>query len=294
IWAILRHNEMLTWPEKTKIGNWALAYTKYKLWKSTDFTKRSSHKGKRHVSYPTVKGGTDQALSSSGRADAGANRNLRQLLQTKWNLDWETRIRLVMGSAQGLAYLRHDCVPTILYRDILSGHNVVGNWLKEGSHHDAKYDAHISAAKKCSLRCRCKKGFGKVPPACIFAAVIPALMIAELYFFDCSFASQLAEQKKVNLKKPSAYHYDIFLLGFLWRFLIGGFRMIWSRFGHIRLVVVVFGGALYMRRRPMIRVESQMNGGGQERGISCGTVSTPMVVGMGAACEIAMKEMVYD
>ncbi|CBI15471.3 unnamed protein product, partial [Vitis vinifera] len=50
-------------------------------------------------------------------------------------------------------------------------------------------------------------------------------------------------------------------------------------------------GALYMRRRPRIRVEPQMNGGGQERGIRSGTVPTPLVVGMGAACELAMKEM---
>ena len=53
-------------------------------------------------------------------------------------------------------------------------------------------------------------------------------------------------------------------------------------------------GALYMRRRPRIRVEPQMNGGGQERGIRSGTVPTPLVVGMGAACELAMKEMAYD
>lgn len=53
-------------------------------------------------------------------------------------------------------------------------------------------------------------------------------------------------------------------------------------------------GALYMRRRPRIRVEPQMNGGGQERGIRSGTVPTPLVVGMGAACEIAKKEMEYD
>lgn len=53
-------------------------------------------------------------------------------------------------------------------------------------------------------------------------------------------------------------------------------------------------GALYMRRRPRVRVEPQMNGGGQERGIRSGTVPTPLVVGMGAACELAMKEMEYD
>ncbi|CAL9761033.1 unnamed protein product [Musa acuminata subsp. burmannicoides] len=53
-------------------------------------------------------------------------------------------------------------------------------------------------------------------------------------------------------------------------------------------------GALYVRRRPRVRIEPQMNGGGQERGIRSGTVPTPLVVGMGAACEIAMKEMDYD
>ncbi|TYI28930.1 hypothetical protein ES332_A05G279300v1 [Gossypium tomentosum] len=53
-------------------------------------------------------------------------------------------------------------------------------------------------------------------------------------------------------------------------------------------------GALYMRRRPRIRVEPQMNGGGQERGIRSGTVPTPLVVGIGAACDLAMKEMEYD
>ncbi|MED6210619.1 cysteine desulfurase [Stylosanthes scabra] len=53
-------------------------------------------------------------------------------------------------------------------------------------------------------------------------------------------------------------------------------------------------GALYLRRRPRIRVEPQMNGGGQERGIRSGTVPTPLAVGMGAACELAMKEMDYD
>ena len=53
-------------------------------------------------------------------------------------------------------------------------------------------------------------------------------------------------------------------------------------------------GALYLRRRPRVRVEPQMNGGGQERGIRSGTVPTPLVVGMGAACELASKEMEYD
>lgn len=55
----------------------------------------------------------------------------------------------------------------------------------------------------------------KVPPVYVFAAIIPAIMVAGLYFFDHSVASQLAQQEEFNLKKPSAYHYDILLLGFM-------------------------------------------------------------------------------
>ncbi|KAL2543936.1 putative boron transporter 6 [Forsythia ovata] len=59
------------------------------------------------------------------------------------------------------------------------------------------------------------KDMGKVPAGYIFAAFIPAVMIAGLYFFDHSVASQMAQQKEFNLKNPSAYHYDILLLGFM-------------------------------------------------------------------------------
>ena len=54
-----------------------------------------------------------------------------------------------------------------------------------------------------------------VPVGYIFAAIIPAVMVAGLYFFDHSVASQMAQQKEFNLKNPSAYHYDILLLGFM-------------------------------------------------------------------------------
>ena len=54
-----------------------------------------------------------------------------------------------------------------------------------------------------------------VPPMYIIGAFIPATMIAVLYYFDHSVASQLAQQKEFNLKKPSSYHYDLLLLGFL-------------------------------------------------------------------------------
>ncbi|XP_075995043.1 cysteine desulfurase isoform X2 [Genypterus blacodes] len=53
-------------------------------------------------------------------------------------------------------------------------------------------------------------------------------------------------------------------------------------------------GALYVRRRPRVRLEPLQNGGGQERGLRSGTVPTPLAVGLGAACSIAQQEMEYD
>ncbi|XP_051129658.1 probable boron transporter 7 [Andrographis paniculata] len=58
-------------------------------------------------------------------------------------------------------------------------------------------------------------GMGRVPGGYIFAAIIPALMVAGLYFFDHSIAARMAQQKDFNLKKPSAFHYDVFLLGIM-------------------------------------------------------------------------------
>ena len=72
-------------------------------------------------------------------------------------------------------------------------------------------------------------------------------------------------------------------------------------------------GALYVRRRPRVRVEPIQSGGGQERGLRSGTVPTPLAVGigkqsiekikvitfsgilfLGAACALAAQEMEYD
>lgn len=51
-------------------------------------------------------------------------------------------------------------------------------------------------------------------------------------------------------------------------------------------------GALYVRRRnPRVQISEQQNGGGHERGMRSGTLNVPGIVGLGAACEIAMNEM---
>jgi cysteine desulfurase len=53
-------------------------------------------------------------------------------------------------------------------------------------------------------------------------------------------------------------------------------------------------GALYVRRKPRIRLEAQMHGGGHERGMRSGTLPTHQIVGMGEAFRIAREEMTQD
>ncbi|QEI05912.1 IscS subfamily cysteine desulfurase [Pigmentiphaga aceris] len=53
-------------------------------------------------------------------------------------------------------------------------------------------------------------------------------------------------------------------------------------------------GALYVRRKPRIRIEAQMHGGGHERGFRSGTLATHQIVGMGEAFELAQKEMATE
>ncbi|KAI1762044.1 cysteine desulfurase [Hypoxylon sp. FL1150] len=53
-------------------------------------------------------------------------------------------------------------------------------------------------------------------------------------------------------------------------------------------------GACFVRRRPRVRLEPIISGGGQERGLRSGTLAPPLVVGFGEACRIAKEELAYD
>jgi cysteine desulfurase len=53
-------------------------------------------------------------------------------------------------------------------------------------------------------------------------------------------------------------------------------------------------GALYVRRQPRARIEALLSGGGQERGLRAGTVSTPMAVALGVAASMAQQSMAKE
>lgn len=53
-------------------------------------------------------------------------------------------------------------------------------------------------------------------------------------------------------------------------------------------------GALYVNKRPRVKIQSIISGGGQERNIRSGTLATPLIVGLGYSCSILEKEMIND
>lgn len=53
-------------------------------------------------------------------------------------------------------------------------------------------------------------------------------------------------------------------------------------------------GALYVRRKPRVKLEALFSGGGQERGLRSGTLAPALVVGMGTAAKVCIEDMDYD
>ena len=53
-------------------------------------------------------------------------------------------------------------------------------------------------------------------------------------------------------------------------------------------------GALFVRRRPRVRLSPLFSGGGQERGLRSGTLATPLIVGLGEACRLAGEDLAAD
>lgn len=60
-----------------------------------------------------------------------------------------------------------------------------------------------------------------IPGSYVAAALLPALIITVLFYFDHNVSSQLAQQPEFGLVKPAAYHYDFLLLALLVSFISG-------------------------------------------------------------------------
>lgn len=105
----------------------------------------------------------------------------------KKKLDWVTRLRIALGSAQGLAYLHHDCSPRIIHRDVKSSNILL----------DKDFEAHLT-------------DFGIAKSLCISKTYTSTYIMGTIGYIDPEYArtSRLTE-------KSDVYSYGIVLLELL-------------------------------------------------------------------------------
>ncbi|KAM6541918.1 hypothetical protein CsatB_006365 [Cannabis sativa] len=133
------------------------------------------------------------SLSSSGYLlfyDYMENGSLWDFLHgpsKKQKLDWDTRLKIALGAAQGLAYLHHDCSPRIIHRDVKSSNILL----------DKDFDAHLT-------------DFGIAKNLCITKSYTTTYILGTIGYIDPEYArtSRLTE-------KSDVYSYGIVLLELL-------------------------------------------------------------------------------
>uniref|UniRef100_A0A0D9WN17 non-specific serine/threonine protein kinase n=1 Tax=Leersia perrieri TaxID=77586 RepID=A0A0D9WN17_9ORYZ len=105
----------------------------------------------------------------------------------KKKLDWETRLRIALGSAQGLAYLHHDCSPRIIHRDVKSKNILL----------DKDYEAHLT-------------DFGIAKSLCVSKTHTSTYVMGTIGYIDPEYA----RTSRLN-EKSDVYSYGIVLLELL-------------------------------------------------------------------------------
>ncbi|XP_010227884.1 LRR receptor-like serine/threonine-protein kinase ERECTA isoform X2 [Brachypodium distachyon] len=105
----------------------------------------------------------------------------------KKKLDWETRLRIALGAAQGLAYLHHDCSPRIIHRDVKSKNILLDN----------DYEAHLT-------------DFGIAKSLCVSKTHTSTYVMGTIGYIDPEYA----RTSRLN-EKSDVYSYGIVLLELL-------------------------------------------------------------------------------
>lgn len=105
----------------------------------------------------------------------------------KKKLDWDTRLKIALGAAQGLAYLHHDCSPRIIHRDVKSSNILL----------DKDFEAHLT-------------DFGIAKSLCVSKSHTSTYLMGTIGYIDPEYArtSRLTE-------KSDVYSYGIVLLELL-------------------------------------------------------------------------------
>lgn len=105
----------------------------------------------------------------------------------KKKLDWESRLKIALGAAQGLAYLHHDCSPRIIHRDVKSSNILL----------DIDYEAHLT-------------DFGIAKSLCVSKTHTSTYVMGTIGYIDPEYA----RTSRLN-EKSDVYSYGIVLLELL-------------------------------------------------------------------------------
>jgi cysteine desulfurase len=136
---------------------------------------------------------------------------------------------------------------------------------------------------------------GLVDPEDLRAALaVPTLLVSVMAVNnETGVVQDLAELARIAREAGALFHTDAAQAAGKIPLDVGAVLDLVSISGH-KLYGPKGVGALYVRRRPRVRLAPLFSGGGQERGLRSGTLPTPLVVGFGEACRIAALEMAEE
>ena len=137
---------------------------------------------------------------------------------------------------------------------------------------------------------------GLVPPAAFEAALRPDTIVVSVMLVnnEIGVVQDIPAMGEVCRKRGIVFHVDAAQATGKMPIDLGSLKVDLMSFSAHKTYGPKGVGALFVRRKPRVRIEAQMHGGGHERGMRSGTLPTHQIVGMGEAFRIAKEEMAAE
>ncbi len=137
---------------------------------------------------------------------------------------------------------------------------------------------------------------GLVPLAAFEAALRPDTIVVSVMMVnnEIGVVQDIPAMGEVCRKRGIVFHVDAAQATGKMPIDLGSLKVDLMRFSAHKTYGPKGVGALFVRRKPRVRIEAQMHGGGHERGMRSGTLPTHQIVGMGEAFRIAKEEMAAE
>jgi len=137
---------------------------------------------------------------------------------------------------------------------------------------------------------------GLVPPAAFEAALRPDTIVASVMLVnnEIGVVQDIPAMGEICRRRGIVFHVDAAQATGKMPIDLAAFKVDLMSFSAHKTYGPKGVGALFVRRKPRVRIEAQMHGGGHERGMRSGTLPTHQIVGMGEAFRIAKEEMAAE